>query len=245
MRDRETIDSELRLLALGRRSIREQGGQPSTQRVDELLDERLGHLPAAPGGVIAPAGPVGRRRKSALRRFGPLAVLPLSLLAVVAAVVVILAGREAPPAAEPAETTPRTAPPAPAMPTKAPASTSGIADKALTDALQQQGVPVPGRDYVATQGHAVCEFLKNRADFADAVRFVQRSSIWDADQSTAVTAGAIVSYCPQFHPASLGETQPGLDKALSDLQAIEGKLQGIQGDLQGIEGDLQALPGHR
>jgi hypothetical protein len=40
-RDRETIDSELRLLAAVRRSIREHGGEPSSRQVDELLDERL------------------------------------------------------------------------------------------------------------------------------------------------------------------------------------------------------------
>jgi hypothetical protein len=40
-RDRETIDSELRLLAAVRRSIREHGGKPSSGQVDELLDERL------------------------------------------------------------------------------------------------------------------------------------------------------------------------------------------------------------
>jgi hypothetical protein len=43
MRDRETIDAELRLLAAVRRSIREHGGEPSSVQVDELLDERLGH----------------------------------------------------------------------------------------------------------------------------------------------------------------------------------------------------------
>ena len=42
MRDRETIDSELRLLAAARRSIREHGIEPFNQ-VDELLDERLAH----------------------------------------------------------------------------------------------------------------------------------------------------------------------------------------------------------
>ena len=42
IRDRETIDSELRLLAAARRSIREHGIEPSNQ-VDELLDERLAH----------------------------------------------------------------------------------------------------------------------------------------------------------------------------------------------------------
>ena len=43
MRDRETIDSELRLLAAVGRSIREHGGEPSSRQVDELLDERLAH----------------------------------------------------------------------------------------------------------------------------------------------------------------------------------------------------------
>jgi hypothetical protein len=41
VRDRETIDSELRLLAAVRRVCREQDGiLPSIGRVDELLDER-------------------------------------------------------------------------------------------------------------------------------------------------------------------------------------------------------------
>jgi hypothetical protein len=40
MRDRETIDSELRLLAAVRRSIREHGGEPSSRQVDRLVDER-------------------------------------------------------------------------------------------------------------------------------------------------------------------------------------------------------------
>jgi hypothetical protein len=40
MRDLDTIDSELRLLAAVRRSIREYGGGPSSRHVDELLDER-------------------------------------------------------------------------------------------------------------------------------------------------------------------------------------------------------------
>ena len=40
MRDLDAIDSELRLLAAVRRSIREQG-EPSSRQVDELLDERL------------------------------------------------------------------------------------------------------------------------------------------------------------------------------------------------------------
>jgi hypothetical protein len=40
MRDLDAIDSELRLIAAVRRSIREHGGQPSSRHVDELLDER-------------------------------------------------------------------------------------------------------------------------------------------------------------------------------------------------------------
>jgi hypothetical protein len=42
MRDLDTIDSELRLLAAVRWSI-EHGGEPSSRQVDELLDERLAH----------------------------------------------------------------------------------------------------------------------------------------------------------------------------------------------------------
>jgi hypothetical protein len=40
VRDLDTIDSELRLLAAVRRSIREHGVEPSSRQVDELLDER-------------------------------------------------------------------------------------------------------------------------------------------------------------------------------------------------------------
>jgi hypothetical protein len=40
MRDLDTVDFELRLLAAVRRSVREHGGQPSSHLVDELLDER-------------------------------------------------------------------------------------------------------------------------------------------------------------------------------------------------------------
>lgn len=40
MRDLETLDSELRLLAAVRWSIRLHGGTPSSRYVDELLDER-------------------------------------------------------------------------------------------------------------------------------------------------------------------------------------------------------------
>jgi hypothetical protein len=37
--DLNVIDSELRLLAAVRRSVREHGGEPSSRQVDELLDE--------------------------------------------------------------------------------------------------------------------------------------------------------------------------------------------------------------
>jgi hypothetical protein len=43
MRDRDDIDAAPRLLAAVRRSIREQGGEPSSRQVDKLLDERLSH----------------------------------------------------------------------------------------------------------------------------------------------------------------------------------------------------------
>src|SRR5271166_6400643 len=50
MRDVDTIDSELRLLAAVRRPIREHGGRPSSPQVDELLDERA-ELTKADRGV--------------------------------------------------------------------------------------------------------------------------------------------------------------------------------------------------
>ena len=108
MRDRETIDAELRLIASARRSMAEQGSQPSSHHVDRLLDERLGHHPEAT--VLIPDTPRDlakttrvppRRRKTALRRFGPLAALPLSLIAVAAVLVVMFAGRHPDPAAQP------------------------------------------------------------------------------------------------------------------------------------------------
>lgn len=43
MRESETIDSELRLVAAVRCSVREHGGEPSSRQVDELLDERPAH----------------------------------------------------------------------------------------------------------------------------------------------------------------------------------------------------------
>ncbi|MGH3543190.1 MAG: DUF732 domain-containing protein, partial [Mycobacterium sp.] len=66
-----------------------------------------------------------------------------------------------------------------------------------------------------------------------------------ADQSADFTAGAIISYCPQYETASSDEMQQPFQDALSDMQTIQGRLQGIQDDLQGIRDDLQAIPGQQ
>jgi hypothetical protein len=265
MRDRETIDSELRRIALGRQSIREQGRQPSSRDADELLDELLAHHTGKPRIDAAPVDEIvfvpdnwlrdtqprstarRRRRQGTLRRFGLLAALPLSLVAVVAAVVVMFAvhhqNSSAQSSEQPAEAQPSAAPPTPVAP-KVPAPQIDIADAALVAALKHEGVPIPSQEYVTAQGHAVCDFLAHQRNFAAAVEFVQRSSIWDANQSADVTAGAIVSYCPQSQPSLADEMQPAYQNTLSDLQAIEGKLQGIQNDLHGLQGGLEGIPGH-
>lgn len=246
-----------------RRSIREQGGQPSGRQADELLDERLAHraeaseteaIEACQTEVVADTR--SRRDKTVaiapyrrvLRRFGPLAALPLSLVAVAAVLVVIFAVHKPDPAAQqaqpaqPAVVPPSAAPPKPVAP-KAPAPRIDVVDIAFVAALKREGVPVPSQEYVMTQGHAVCDFLAHRPDFAAAVSFVQRSSIWDADQSAEFTTGAIVSYCPQYEPTSPDEMQQALQNALSGMQAVQGDLQGIQGDLHGIRDGLPAIPG--
>jgi hypothetical protein len=41
MRDRDTIDGDMRLLAVVKAAIRDEGGEASSRQVDELLDERL------------------------------------------------------------------------------------------------------------------------------------------------------------------------------------------------------------
>lgn len=81
-------------------------------------------------------------------------------------------------------------------------------DKVFVAALTHQGVPVPSQEYVVTQGHAGCDYLSQHRNFADTVGFMQRSSIWDANQSAQVTAGAIISYCPQSQPSMINELQP-------------------------------------
>src|SRR5271156_414486 len=260
MRDRETIDSELRRIATVRRSMRELGGQPSCREVDELLDERLSdgakasEIKAVDGCETRVVADTRRdlvvtdditrpRRRGALRRFGPLAVLPLSLVALATALVVMFAVHPHP-AAQPTVVPPASESPHPAAP-KAPASQLDIVDRVFIDALRQDGVPVPSHEYVMSHGHAVCDFLTQQPNFAEAVGFVQRSSIWDAKQSGEFAAGAIVSYCPQYERSSLDETQQAYQKALSDLQSIQGRLQDIPGDLQGIRDGLQGIPGHQ
>lgn len=262
MRDREKIDSELRLIALRRQQIREQGGQLSSHEADELLDELLAAQGAGTPEVAAfeawesevavalrsreseiRAVASRRRKVAALRRLGLFAALPLSLVAVVAAVVVMFALRHHDSSAQQEDATPSAAPAKPVAP-KASAPAIGGVDAAFIGALRREGVPVPSPDYVMSQGHAVCDFLAHQPNFADASGFVQRRSIWDADQSAKVTAGAIVAYCPQSQPKGPDPTQPDYQKSLSDLQDIERNLQGIQGKLQDIQGGLDAIPGH-
>jgi len=267
MRDRETIDSELRLLAARRRSIREHGDEPSSRQIDKLLDERLGHRAEASATEAGEArqtevvahtwsqrSKTDRRtpygRKGVLRRFGLLAALPLSLVAVACVLVVMFAVHNSHPAAQQTVVPPSGARPNPAQPTVAPPSGArpnpaapkahapsvDIVDRAFIDVLKQEGVPVPSHEYVLSHGHAVCDFLAHQPNFAEAVHFVQQSSVWDANQSTDFATGAIVSYCPQYEIASPDQMQQTFQNALSDLQAI-------QGDLQGIRDDLPAIPG--
>src|SRR6185312_17173161 len=101
MRDRETIDSELRRLAAERRSIRERGGRLSSQQLDALLDERLGHPAetlcdtAVLDEIWSPADegdnrPL-RRRRGLLLRLALRAAVPLSLVTIAAVVAVMFA----------------------------------------------------------------------------------------------------------------------------------------------------------
>ncbi|MBV8863122.1 MAG: DUF732 domain-containing protein [Mycobacterium sp.] len=266
MRDRETIDSELRLLAAQRRSIRERGGELSSRQLDALLDERLGHRPKASENHAGEAvktkvvmgtwsqrktkGTATARRKGALRRFGLVAALPLSLVAVAAAVVVMFAVNNPYPAAQPAEVPPSGPRTNPAQPAEVPpsiarenpaaptthASSADIVDTAFVDALKQEGVPISSRESAVSHGHAVCDFLAQRPNFTDAVNRLQQSSAWDANESADVAIGAIISYCPQYEPAVSAARQQAFQNTLSDLQ-------GIEGDLQGIRDGLPVIPG--
>jgi hypothetical protein len=253
MRDQETIDSELRRVAAELRSIRERGGRPSSQQVDALLDERLGHPvdvlsdTAVLDEILAPFTETlerpHRRRRGRLLRYALRAAVPLSILAIAAVLAVVFTLHRHHPPAEPtatpvADEQPSPAAPSPFVPPAAPPSPTDIAEKAMIDALQHEGVPVPSRDYVSTQGHAVCDFLGREANFSDATQFVQRSTVWDAHQSADFTTAAVVTYCPQFESANTDQMQQVFQKSVTNLQAVEGDLQGINHDLQGISDGL-------
>jgi hypothetical protein len=177
--------------------------------------------------------------------------LPLSLVAVATVFVIVMmfAVHHPHPAAEATHDPPSSARPQPDAPTAPPPASAAapplaIVDRAFIGVLQQEGVPVPSHEYVMSHGHAVCDFLTQQPNFTDAVGFVQRSTVWDANQSGEFAAGAIVSYCPQYERPSPGQMQQPYQNALSDLQAIQGRLQGIEGDLQGIRDGLQPITGH-
>ena len=256
MRDRETIDSELRQLAAELRSTRERGGRPSSQRIDALLDERLGHpvdmlfdtavldeiCPPAKEADVHPP----RRRPGLLPRLAVRAAVPLCLITIAAAVAVMFALHHRHRATEqtvspPSDEPPATTEPAPAfVPAATPASPTDIAEKAMTETLQREGVPVPSHDYVVNQGHAVCDFLGRQPNVNDAAHFVQQSTVWDAGQSADFVTAAVITYCPKFESAFSDQMQQTYQKSLTNLQSIEGDLRGINNDLQDIK---DALPG--
>jgi hypothetical protein len=253
MRDRETIDSELRRLATERQFFREHGDELSISELDDLLDERLGHRPEPRVGTAVqtrkPVVVVGnrppRRRRGVLRRVAVRAVIPLSIAAVAGVLVVMLALHYHRPASGPAAMpqsdeqphAPAALPPAPPVKTTTP---QDIADTALMDVLQHENVPTPSREYVTSQGHAVCDFLRHQADVTEAAHFVQRSSIWDADQSAEVASAAVADYCPQYATAGSEKVEQAIQSSQSSLKDIEGDLQGINNDLQDIR---DGLPG--
>lgn len=258
MRDRETIDSELRRVAAELRSIRQRGGQPSSQQVDALLDERLGHPvevlcdTTVLDEILAPfEGTIERRRprrRGLLLRLAMRAAVPVSVFAIAAALVTMLvlhrnqraSQSSADPVSEaqPSTVAPSALAPSAVAPSAKAASPADVAEKAMIDALQHEGVPVPNRDYVATHGHAVCDFLGRQPNVTDAAQFVQRSTVWDANQSADFTSAAIVTYCPQFESTGTEQAQQSLQKSVTNLQTIEGDLRGINNDLRGISDGL-------
>jgi Protein of unknown function (DUF732) len=251
MRDRETIDSELRRLAMERRFFREHGDELSSRQLDDLLDERLGHrpAPALPKAVTARTTVLvadksrTHRRPGALGRFALRAAIPLSLIIIAAVLVATLAFHYRHPTSQPTvipQSDEHPQPPAaiPPAPPVTPPTPQDIADKALIEVLQHEGVPAPSHDYVTTQGHAVCDFLGRQPDLTEAAHFVQRSTVWDADQSAEFASAAVVTYCPQFATAGSDKMQQTLQTSQSNLQAIQGDLQGIDNDLQNIRDGL-------
>lgn len=253
MRDREAIDSELRRVAAELRSIRERGGRPSSQQVDALLDERLGHPvdvlsdTAVLDEILAPFEETferpRRRRRIGLLRLALRAAVPMSVLALGSALVVMFVLHRhhrpsVPPSSPVSEEQPGPVAAPPFIPPAKASSATDIAEKAMIDALQHEGVPVPNRDYAATQGHTVCDFLGRDANFANATQFVQRSTIWDAQQSADFTTAAVVTYCPEFESTGNDQAQKTFEKSLTNLQAVQGDLQGINHDLQDISDGL-------
>src|SRR6201999_3311248 len=234
MRDRETIDSELRRVAAELRSIRERGGQPSSRQLDALLDERLGHPTEALWDIAVldeiwppadePEVRPPRRRRNPLLRLALRAAMPLSLLTIAAVVAVMFAFNHRhratePTAAPPPDDQAKPVAQAPLIPAPQPASASDIAEKALIDTLQHEGVPVPGNDYVVTQGHAVCDLLGRQPNVADAAHFIQQSTIWDAGQSADFVTAAVITYCPQFESTASDQMQQTYQKSLTNLQS--------------------------
>jgi hypothetical protein len=251
MRDRETIDSELRRVAAELRSIRERGGRPSSRQLDALLDERLGHPAdtlcdlAILDEICLPADQADNRplprRRSLLLRLALRAAIPLSLIMIAAVVAVMFAVHHRHPTATPpsdAQASPAAQAPTPFIPPAKPVSPTDIAEKALIDTLQREGMPVPSHDYVTTQGHAVCDFLGRQPNVADAAHFVQQSTVWDAGQSADFVTAAVITYCPQFESTASDQAQQTYQKSLTNLQTIEGDLQGINNNLQDIRDGL-------
>jgi hypothetical protein len=255
MRDRETIDSELRRVAAELRSIRARGGQPSSRQLDALLDERLGHPSEALWDIAVldeiwpPADESDdrprRKRRSLPLRLALRAAIPLSVITALAVVAVMIALHHRHRTTEPTPPPPSDdhATPVAQAPLIAPPKTvspADVAEKALIDVLQHEGVPVPNHDYVTAQGHAMCDFLGRQPNIADAAHFVQQSTIWDADQSADFVTAAVITYCPQFESAASDQMQQAYQKSLTNLQSIEGDLRGINNDLQDIQ---DGLPG--
>ena len=258
MRDRETIDSELKRVAAELRAIRERGGRPSSRQLDALLDERLGHPTDALWDIavldeIAPPTDESddhppRKRRSLLLRLALRAAMPLSLITIVAVVAVMFAVHHrhratAPTAATPPDDQAKPVAQVPLIAPPKPVSQTDIAEKALIDVLQHEGVPVPNRDYVTTQGHAVCDFLGRQPNVGDAAHFMQQSTIWDAGQSADFVTAAVITYCPQFESAASDQMQQTYQKSLTNLQSIEGDLRGINNDLQDIRDGLPGQAG--
>jgi hypothetical protein len=178
-----------------------------------------------------------------LLRLALRAAIPLSLITIAAVVAVMFALHHRHPTPQSTATPPSDAQASPAaqapfIPPAKRVSPADIAEKALIDTLQREGMPVPSHDYVTTQGHAVCDFLGRQPNVADAAHSVQQSTIWDAGQSADFVTAAVITYCPQFESTASDQMQQTYQKSLTNLQTIEGDLQGINNNLQDIRDGL-------